>query len=149
MQLSDSMTAGYPDIWCSDVWAAWSLVATQAAVDAASRADPAQIRSLRVLFAELAGQEDARDWESLLAAIYVGIAEASGNRAYEALVYELWQVLIAAGPSWDVAARLWPVRGWAEVSLGEVIAGLVDADPGPVRRAMERHLGGAVDALDR
>jgi GntR family transcriptional regulator, transcriptional repressor for pyruvate dehydrogenase complex len=148
MYLSDSLTVSHPDVWCRDVWVAWSLIATQSVVDAACRASPEQIRSLRVLLAEMAAQEDSDLWEAMAAATYHGISEASGNRIYGTLLYDLWQALAQSGDRWDVAARLWPIRQWTEQSLRAVVAGIASSEPELARKAMERHIRGAVQALD-
>ena len=148
MNLSDSMTVSYPDSWLQDAWEALSLLATQSAVEAARHASAEQIRSLRVLVGQMPAMADAESWESVTAATYFGISEASGNQIYESLLYDLWQALAQSGERWDVAARLWPVRQWAERSLEVVVTGIASAEPALAKSAMERHIRGAVAALD-
>jgi GntR family transcriptional regulator, transcriptional repressor for pyruvate dehydrogenase complex len=116
-------------------------------VDAAYRASAEQVRSLRVLVAEMPAQEESDPWASLAAATYSGIAEASGNVIFGSLTYDLLQGLACSGDRWDVAARLWTVRRWAERSLHAVVAEIADGEPDRARRAMQRHLGGAISAL--
>jgi DNA-binding FadR family transcriptional regulator len=148
MYMSDSMTVGYPDPWLQDAWAALSLLATQSAVEAARHASAEQIRSLRVLVGQLPTLAEAGPWESVTAATYFGISEASGNQIYETLFYDLWQALAQSGEHWDVAARLWPIRQWAEDSLEAVVTGIASAEPELAKSAMESHIRGAVAALD-
>ena len=148
MHLSDSMTVSYPDSWLQDAWKALSLLATQSAVEAARHASVEQIRSLRVLVGQMPAMAEPESWESVTAATYFGISEASGNRIYETLLYDLWQALAQSGERWDVAARLWPVRQWAEQSLEAVVTGIASAEPELAKSAMERHIRGAVAALD-
>jgi DNA-binding FadR family transcriptional regulator len=147
MYLSDSTTVGYPDPWLQNAWEALSLLATQSAVEAARHASAEQIHSLRVLVGQMPALAEAGSWESVTAATYFGISEASGNQIYEALLYDLWQALARAGERWDVAARLWPVRQWAEQSLEAVVTGIASAEPELAKSAMERHIRGAVAAL--
>lgn len=148
MHLSDSMTVSYPDSWLQDAWAALSLLATQSAVEAAGHASAEQIRSLRILVGQLPTLTEAGAWESVTAATYFGISEASGNQIYETLFYDLWQALAQYGERWDVAARLWPVRQWAEHSLEAVVTGIASAEPDLAKSAMESHIRGAVAAID-
>jgi DNA-binding FadR family transcriptional regulator len=148
MYLSDSMTVSYPDPWLQDAWAALSLLATQSAVEAARHASAEQIRSLRILVAQMPVLDEPGAWESVTAATYFGISEASGNQIYETLFYDLWQALTQSGERWDVAARLWPVRRWAERSLEAVVGGIASAEPELAKSAMESHIRGALAALD-
>jgi DNA-binding FadR family transcriptional regulator len=148
MYLSDSMTVSYPDPWLQDAWAALSLLATQSAVEAARHSSAEQIRSLRILVAQMRALDEAGAWESVTAATYFGISEASGNQIYETLFYDLWQALTQSGERWDVAARLWPVRRWAEHSLEAVVSGIASAEPELAKSAMESHIRGALAALD-
>ncbi len=144
MNLSDSMTVGVPDTWLHDVMRTWSLIAAQSAAAAARNASGEQIRSLQHLLVELAAQTTPDPWESLAAATYFGISEASGNRVVDSLVYDLWQLLSHSGRHWDIGARLWPNRRQVEQSLEAVVAGIAGADPRLARAEMERHIGGAV-----
>lgn len=148
MYLSDSMTVSYPDPWLQDAWAALSLLATQSAVEAARHASAEQIRSLRILVTQMPALDEAGAWESVTAATYFGISEASGNQIYETLFYDLWQALTQSGEHWDVAARLWPVRRWAEHSLEAVVSGIASAEPELAKSAMESHIRGTVAAID-
>ena len=148
MYLSDSLTVSYPDSWLQDAWATLSLLATQSAVEAARNASEEQIRSLRILVGQMPALAEAGAWESVTAATYFGISEASGNQIYETLFYDLWPALPQSGERWDVAARLWPVRQWAENSLEAVIAAIASAGPELSKSAMESHIRGAVAALD-
>ncbi len=120
--------------------AAWSLIATQAAAAAARHASGEQIRSLRRLVAELELQSSAEPWESLAAATYFGIAEASDNRVLEELIYDLWQLLAQSGRHWDLGMRLWHTRTRVEETLHAVVAGIAGAEPELTRAAMERHI---------
>lgn len=127
---------------------AWSLIATESVTDAAQRASPEQTRSLHVLLSEMASQIDPGPWQSVTASLYFGFSEASGNRVYDSLVYELWQTLALPGGQWDLAAKMWPVRRWAEQSLGAVVAGIADAEPDRARAAMEHHLRSAASMIN-
>jgi DNA-binding FadR family transcriptional regulator len=147
MYLSDNMAAGYPQTWLQDVWGTWSLIAAQSAADAATQATPEQIRSLHTLVDQLTALTDSDAWESVAAATYFGLAEASGNQVYGTLLYDLWQTLADSGDRWDVAAKLWPIRTWAQQSLGEVVAGIASAEPDLARTAMLHHLRGAFAVL--
>jgi GntR family transcriptional regulator, transcriptional repressor for pyruvate dehydrogenase complex len=144
MDLSDSSTVRFPDTWLHDVTEVWSLIATQSAADAAQNASGEQIRSLQHLLGELAAQTTPHPWESLAAAAYFGIGEASGNRVFETLVYDLWQALSHSGRRWDLGVRLWPTRRQVEESLQTVVAGIAGAEPELARAAMERHIRGVV-----
>lgn len=124
------------------------LIAARSAEDAAVTSSAEQTRSLHVLLAQLCAQSDQDQWESVAAATYMGLAEASSNRVYETLLYDLWQTLTTAGGQWDIAAQLWPLRNWTEDSLRKVIRGVSDAEPGRVRMAMDDHLGGVLAVLD-
>lgn len=148
MNLSYNLTVGFPDRWLHDVIETWSLIAAQSAADAARHASGEQIRSLQHLLAELAAQSTPDPWESLAAATYFGIGEASGNRVFERLVYDLWQALSQSGRHCDLGARLWPVRRQVEQSLQAVVAGIAGAEPGLARAAMECHIRGAFGAAD-
>jgi DNA-binding FadR family transcriptional regulator len=148
MDLSDSMAARYSQTWLQDLWGTWSLIAAQSAADAATQATPEQIRSLRTLVDQLTALTDSDAWESVAAATYFGLAEASGNQVYGTLLYDLWQTLAESGDRWDVAAKLWPIRTWAQQSLREVVAGIASAEPDLARAAMVHHIRGACAVLD-
>jgi DNA-binding FadR family transcriptional regulator len=148
MDLSDSMAVRYSQTWLQDLWGTWSLIAAQSAADAATQATPEQIRSLRTLVDQLTALTDSDAWESVAAATYFGLAEASGNQVYGTLLYDLWQTLAESGDRWDVAAKLWPIRTWAQQSLREVVAGIASAEPDLARAAMVHHIRGACAVLD-
>ena len=148
MYLSDSMTVRFPDTWLHDVIDTWSLIVAESAADAARHASGEQIRSLQHLLAELAAQSAPELWQSVAAATYFGIGEASGNRVFERLVYDLWQVLSQSGRHWDLGARLWPIRLEVEQSLQAVVAGIAGAGPDLARAAMESHIRGVFGAAD-
>lgn len=148
MNLSDSLTVSYPDTWLHDVRAAWLLIVERAAVDASEVSSSEQVRSLHVLVAQLCAQTDADQWESVVAATYTGLVEASANRVYETLADDLWQTMSEGGGRWDVAARLWPARQWVEESLGAVVRAIAAGEPSAVRAAIDNHLGGVVRTLD-
>lgn len=148
MNLSDSLTAGYPDTWLRDARSTWLLILTGATEEAAAARTPEHVRSLHVLIAQLCAQHDRDQWESVLAATYLGLGEASGNRMCETLLYDLWQTLATAGAQWDVAAQLWPVRGWAEETLRAVVRGVADGDPVLAQLTIRHHLGGVRSTLD-
>lgn len=146
MNLSDSLTVSYPDTCLQDVLSTWMLIAARSAEDAAAASPPEQTRSLHVLLTQLCAQTEPSQWESVAAAIYMGFAEASTNRVYETLLYELWQTMARAGGQWDIAARLWPLRSWVEDSLRAVIRGISDGEPRQARIAIDRHLSGVAAA---
>jgi DNA-binding FadR family transcriptional regulator len=148
MNLSDSPTVSHADTWPRDVLAAWSLITTRTATQAARVATTEQVRSLRVLVTQMSAQVEADQWESVTAATYFGIAEASGNEVYESLVYDFWHALIGAGDRWDVAARLWPLRNWVEQSLQTVIEHIVAGDGPAAGAAMDAHVRALVSTLD-
>lgn len=148
MNLSDSLTVSYPDTWLQDVRSAWLLIIARAAEDAAVVSSAEQVRSLHVLVAQLCAQTEAEQWESVVAATYMGVAEAGANRVYEALLYDLWQTLADAGGRWDIAARLWPVREWVEESLRAVVRAVADGVPLAARVAVDAHVEGVVSTLD-
>jgi DNA-binding FadR family transcriptional regulator len=148
MNLSDSSTVSHADTWPRDLFAAWSLITTRTAVQAAHSATTEQIRSLRVLVTQMSAQVEADQWESVAAATYTGIAEASGNEVYGSLVYDLWHELIGAGDRWDVAARLWPLRQWVEQSLQVVIEHIIAGEGTAAGAAMDAHLRTVLSTLD-
>lgn len=132
-------------MWLHDVVRLWSSIAAQSAAAAARNASGEQIRSLQRLLVELAAQTTPDPWESLAAAMYFGISEASGNRDLDDMAYDLWQFLAHSGRHWDIGARLWPARRQVEQSLEAVVAGIAGAEPRLARSAMERHIGDAVE----
>jgi DNA-binding FadR family transcriptional regulator len=148
MNLSDSSTVSHADTWPRDLLAAWSLITTRTAVQAAQSATAEQVRSLRVLVTQMSAQVEADQWESVTAATYFGIAEAGGNEVYESLVYDLWHELIGAGDRWDVAARLWPLRHWVEQSLQAVIEHIVASEVAAAGAAMDAHLRTVLSTLE-
>lgn len=140
MNLSDSTAADHPDTLLLDALGSWLSLTLQSAADAADRATAAESRSLHTLIDHLVVESDAQTWQSVTAAVYFGLSEASGNQLFGTLVYDLWQLLTQPGGRYDVAAAMWPQRRWAEESLRAVINAVRDAQPGMARAAMNRHL---------
>lgn len=117
----------------------------QSVTEAASHAPAEHVRSLRTLIDLLAVQVESEQWQSLVAAAYVGFAEASGNSVYEDLIYDLWQALTRIGGHWDIGAHLWQTRGRAEQTLQAVVSEIARAEPHQAKAAMEAHLRVALE----
>lgn len=141
MNLSDRQTARQLDVYGvgseRELFEMWALLTIRTAYEAAKCPTSEQVRSLRVIGAELDGQTDVQAWESIADAWLTGLCEACGNRAYEAGRVAVWMSLTGGV---DRAPALWRARESINRAVGAVIDAVSRYAPDAAAEGMRQHV---------